>query len=245
MQTPTHSYDGWVGRNAYDSTGEKIGEITDIFYDDRTGRPEWVTVKTGLFKGNTFVPIHGSQLHDGGDEDDEDSLRLAFPKDMIKDAPRVDADSDHLDPDEEQELWSYYGYDYNADPKLKTYGYGRDYTKNRADKEFQVRPYDRERQVWSDTEQTWVAREGRQDQRVEEHTEEVPVKTTAQVEVPVDTTVRLRRYQTQEQKTRMVEVPYTETTEHTEVADVEARAGQPTKTSGQAQVGTSRTRTDR
>jgi hypothetical protein len=242
MQNPTHTYDGWVGRNAYDNTGEKIGEITDIFYDDRTGRPEWVTVKTGLFKGSTFVPIHGSQIHDGGDEDDEDSLRLAFPKDMIKDAPRVDTDSDHLDPAEEQELWAYYGYDYDADPKLKTYGYGTNYTKNRADKEFQVRPYDRDQRTWSETERSWAAPAGqdRQDQRMEEHTEEVPVKTTAQVEVPVDTTVRLRRYQTKQQKTRTVEIPYEETTEHAEVADVEARAGQPTTTRGAAEVGRSK-----
>ena len=242
MANTNQTYDGWVGRDAYDSTGEKIGEITDIFYDDRTGRPEWITVKTGLFSGSTFVPIHGSQVHhdpDGGD----DNLRLAFTKDRIKDAPRVDADN-HLDPLEEQQLWSYYGYDYQADPKLKTHGYGTDYTKNRADKDFQVRPYDRDKQVWSDTQQTWAAPtdRGRQDQRMEEHTEEVPVKTTASVEVPVDTTVRLRRYQTQEQKTRMVEVPYTETTEHTEVADVEARAGQPTKTSGSAEVGNTRTK---
>jgi len=234
----TRNYDGWIGRDAYDNQGEKLGEIKDVFYDDVTGRPEWVTVSLGLFKGNTFVPIHGSQVHN--DPEGEDSLRLNFSKDMIKDAPRIDADGEHLDPAEEQELWAFYGYDYQADPKLKTGGYGSAYQRNRADKEFQVRPYDRDRQVWSETEEAWVARSDRQDQRMEEHTEEVPVKTTAQVEVPVDTTVRLRRYQTQEQKTRMVEIPYTETTEHTEVADVEARAGSPTTTKGAAQVGNSK-----
>jgi hypothetical protein len=245
MTTIDHTYDAWVGRTAYDNAGEKLGEITDIFYDDVTGRPEWVTVKTGLFKGNTFVPIHGSQLHDGGGEDDEDSLRLAFPKDMVKDAPRINIDdNDHLSPMEEQELWQYYGYDYAADRKLKTAGYGSAYQRNRADKEFQVRPYDREKQAWSETERTWAA-PNPQDQRMEEHTEEVPVKTTASVEVPVDTTVRLRRYQTKQQKTRTVEIPYEETTEHAEVADVEARAGSPTTTSGSAQVGNTRTRTDR
>ena len=238
QQSTRTSYDGWIGHDAYDSAGEKIGEITDIFYDDVTGRPEWVTIKTGLFKGSTFVPIHGSQVHhdpDGGD----DNLRLAFSKDQIKDAPHVDTDNDHLSQMEEQQLWEFYGYDYNPDPK--TYGYGKNYT-HRADKDYEVRPYDRTQQAWSDTQQTWAAPtdRGRQDQRMEEHTEEVPVKTTAQVEVPVDTTVRLRRYQTKEQKTRTVEIPYEETTEHTEVADVEARAGQPTTTKGAAQVGQSK-----
>jgi hypothetical protein len=166
MQNLTHTYDGWVGRTAYDNMGEKIGEITDIFYDDRTGRPEWVTVKTGLFKGNTFVPIHGSQLiHDpDDDDDDDDNLRLAFPKDMIKDAPRVDADSDHLSQTEEQELWSYYGYDYGADPKLKTYGYGTSYTKNRADRDFSYRRWDADHKEWGEPTEVRLRRYQRQSQ---------------------------------------------------------------------------------
>jgi hypothetical protein len=231
------SYDGWIGRDAYDPAGEKIGEITDIYYDDRTGRPEWVTVKTGLFSGSTFVPIHGSEIHhDPDSKGDDDSLRLAFTKDQIKDAPRIDTDA-NLTPEQERELWAFYGYDY-AD--TQDHGYGSRY-EQRVDKEFAVRPYDRTANQWGPpSDQTWAVRQGQRDQRLEEHTEEVPVKTTAQVEVPVDTTVRLRRYQTQEQKTRMVEIPYTETTEHTEVADVEARAGSPTTTKGAAQVGKSK-----
>jgi hypothetical protein len=227
MTQTTQSYDGWIGRNAYDSAGEKIGEITDVFYDDRTGRPEWVTVKTGLFKGDTFVPIHGSQVHHDTEGGGDDNLRLAFTKDVVKDAPRIDSGNDHLTPMEEQELWQYYGYDYQADPKLKTHGYGTNYTKSRADKDYEFEAPRREDLV----------QERVQERGVDEVTEEVPVKTTASVEVPVDTTVRLRRYKTTEQKTRTVEVPYTETTEHTEVADVQARAGSPTTTSGSAEVG--------
>ena len=224
MQNPTHTYDGWVGRNAYDNTGEKIGEITDIFYDDRTGRPEWVTVKTGLFKGSTFVPIHGSQIHDGGDEDDEDSLRLAFPKDMIKDAPRVDTDSDHLDPAEEQELWAYYGYDYDADPKLKTYGYGTNYTKNRADKDYEFAPPTRS-QVGA------IGNVGT-DRRVEERGEvegEVTIHNEEARVVSQPETVRLRKYQ----RTEMVpvtkeEVRVERTSETGEVTTEEVR-GRSTK----------------
>ena len=107
MEPATSTYDGWIGRDAYDADGDKVGEITDIYYDDATGRPEWVAVKTGLFgMKRTFVPIHGSQLHGEGDD-----LQLAFHKDMIKDAPRVDPEG-HLSPAEERDLWAYYGYDY-------------------------------------------------------------------------------------------------------------------------------------
>jgi hypothetical protein len=214
MQTPTHSYDGWIGRNAYDSAGEKIGEITDIFYDDRTGRPEWVTIKTGLFKGNTFVPIHGSQLHDGGDEDDEDSLRLAFTKDVVKDAPRVDADSDHLSPTEEQELWSYYGYDYNADPKLKTYGYGTNYTKNRADKDY---TFERPRSEVGAIGDVGTRERGEVEAETTIHNEEARVVSQPE-------TVRLRKYQ----RTEMVpvtkeEVRVERTSETGEVTTEEVR----------------------
>jgi len=185
MQSTSQSYDNWIGTDAYDTSGEKIGEITDIFYDDRTGRPEWVAVRTGLFGAkHTFVPIHGSQLHTGSGGD-QDSLRLNFPKAMIKDAPRIDSDQ-HLTPAEEQELWSYYGFDYNAKPDLKTHGYGTDYTKNRADKDFQYRRFDQSTSEWRDVGEAESVTIHNQDVRVEDRPE----------------TVRLRRYQ----RTEMVPV---------------------------------------
>ena len=35
----SRTYDGWLGRHAYDANGDKIGEIDHIFYDDRTSGP--------------------------------------------------------------------------------------------------------------------------------------------------------------------------------------------------------------
>jgi PRC-barrel domain len=82
MEPDTRTYDGWIGRDAYDADADRVGEITDIYYDDASGRPEWVTVKTGLFgMKRTFVPIHGSAPCGEGD------LRLAYDKGTIKDAP--------------------------------------------------------------------------------------------------------------------------------------------------------------
>ena len=37
-----------IGATAYDSEGEKIGKVGQLFLDDATGRPEFVTVNTGL-----------------------------------------------------------------------------------------------------------------------------------------------------------------------------------------------------
>jgi uncharacterized protein (TIGR02271 family) len=133
MEPTTRTYDGWIGRDAFDVDGDRVGEITDIYYDDVTERPEWVAVKTGLFgTKRTFVPIHGSQPHGEGD------LRLAFDKDTIKDAARVDPEG-HLSPDEERALWAHYGYDYADKDRANEYGYGRAYGTGRADEGYDWR----------------------------------------------------------------------------------------------------------
>ncbi len=223
----TGSYDGWIGRDAYDANGEKIGEITDIFYDDKTKRPEWLAIKTGLFKGVTFAPIQGSTLRSNGDGND--GLQLNYTKEMVKDAPHIDPDNSHMTPDEEADVWAYYGYDYHADTTARNtdFGYGANYaTGQRPDKDYLTRRWNEQTKGWSD------------ERGMEEHTEEVPVATTATVEVPVEAKVRLRRYNTTEKKTRTVEIPYEETTEHTEVASVDAHAAGGPKVSGEASVGT-------
>jgi uncharacterized protein YrrD len=47
----------WRGRTMVDRDGGKVGPITDIYADDRTGQPQWALVDTGLFGArSTFVP---------------------------------------------------------------------------------------------------------------------------------------------------------------------------------------------
>ncbi len=44
--------------NVVSSSGEKIGAIGQIYVDDSTGEPTFVTVKTGLFDtSQSFVPL--------------------------------------------------------------------------------------------------------------------------------------------------------------------------------------------
>ena len=82
--------------------GDKVGGVGQIYVDDTTGAPNWVTVKTGLFgAAETFVPIENARL-DGHD------IVVGYPKDTIKAAPRVDADGS-LTPQEEQILYRHYG----------------------------------------------------------------------------------------------------------------------------------------
>jgi uncharacterized protein (TIGR02271 family) len=93
---------GWIGHTAVDQDGDKIGKIEEIYVDDQTGQPEWLAIKTGLFGGKlTFAPLTGATS--AGDD-----LQLPYTKDLVKDAPRVDADG-HLEPDEEASLYRHYG----------------------------------------------------------------------------------------------------------------------------------------
>ena len=88
--------------NVVTTNGDKIGGIGQIYLDDNTGEPNWVTVKTGLFgTSESFVPLDGADLR-GGD------IVVKYDKATIKDAPRVDADGS-ISPEEEDALYSYYG----------------------------------------------------------------------------------------------------------------------------------------
>jgi uncharacterized protein (TIGR02271 family) len=91
-----------IGTTAVDADGDKIGKVSEIYLDDETGRPEWATVNTGLFgTKETFVPLAQADLSG-------DTLRFPYDKAKVKDAPKVDTDG-HLSPQEEQELYRYYG----------------------------------------------------------------------------------------------------------------------------------------
>ena len=84
-----------------DQNGDKVGSVGQIYLDDQTQRPTWVTVKTGLF-GNkeTFIPLDQATQ-------DGDNIRVPYTKDFIKDAPNMDADH-HISESEEDELYRYY-----------------------------------------------------------------------------------------------------------------------------------------
>jgi uncharacterized protein (TIGR02271 family) len=97
-----------IGQDVYDESGEKIGSAAEVYLDDETGQPEWVTVRTGLFgTKESFVPLRNADLTDDG-------VRIPVSKERVKDAPKIDTDG-HLSPQEEQELYRYYGMGVGAD----------------------------------------------------------------------------------------------------------------------------------
>ncbi|MGG2458892.1 PRC-barrel domain-containing protein [Streptomyces sp. RGM 3693] len=91
-----------TGLHVVDAEGAKVGLVQQVYRDDATNEPEWITVRTGLFgMKESFVPLAGARRT--GDE-----LHVPHTKATIKEAPKIDADG-HLDPSEEERLYRHYG----------------------------------------------------------------------------------------------------------------------------------------
>jgi uncharacterized protein (TIGR02271 family) len=90
-----------MGRTAVDAAGDKIGKIGQVYIDDTTGQPSWITVSTGLFgTKESFAPLQGATSQG-------DDLVLAVTKDQVKDAPNVENDG-HLNESEQATIYEYY-----------------------------------------------------------------------------------------------------------------------------------------
>src|SRR6478609_5059913 len=89
------------GQTAVDVAGAKLGKIGQIYVDDQSGQPLWVTITTGMFgTRQNFAPLYGSRA-------DGDDLQLAVTKDMVTGAPGVEADG-HIEDSENEALYTYY-----------------------------------------------------------------------------------------------------------------------------------------
>jgi len=105
MNQFTDAYD-WRDREVVGSDGEKIGTVDEVYLDTANGEPEWLSVNTGLFgMKSSFVPLQGA-------DPSGESVRVAYTKEQVKDAPNIEPDAE-LSTEEEQRLWSHYGLDYS------------------------------------------------------------------------------------------------------------------------------------
>lgn len=87
--------------SAYSSDGGKVGRVGDVYVDDLTGEPAWVTISAGLFGTKTmFAPLAGATLQG-------DRLVLAYDRDTLNGAPTI-ADSGHISESEQQALIDFY-----------------------------------------------------------------------------------------------------------------------------------------
>jgi uncharacterized protein (TIGR02271 family) len=99
--TTSAQWGNLIGSTAVDSDGDKIGKVGQVYLNAATGQPEWVAVRTGLFgTRESFAPLYNAQPGDG-------ELRLIVTKQMVKDAPSIDAD-EHLAESETDALYQHY-----------------------------------------------------------------------------------------------------------------------------------------
>jgi len=98
--------DDVIGNTAYGSGGENSDSVGQVYLDGQSGQPEWATVNTGLFgTSESFVPLSDASFTG-------DRLTIGFSKDKVKDAPNIGDSDGHLAPEQEQELYAYYGRSY-------------------------------------------------------------------------------------------------------------------------------------
>lgn len=97
----------WLGGDIHDPEGDKIGEVADVYYDEETKQPEWLSVGVGWFGKIRLIPATRVEKTGQG-------LRVPYSKDQVKDSPEVDGEI--VSQAEEQRLASYYGLDYEAQP---------------------------------------------------------------------------------------------------------------------------------
>lgn len=91
------------GSEVYDAHDEKLGKVGEVYVDNSSGEPKWVTVNTGLMgTKETFVPLEGARSGDRG-------LRVATDKKTVRDAPNTGKDEGQLSESEERSLYAHYG----------------------------------------------------------------------------------------------------------------------------------------
>jgi hypothetical protein len=97
----------WKGRVVLDRTGDKLGSVLDVFYDAENDEPGWVLLgAAGSDSGARLVPVAEAVEH--GNE-----LRVPYDRAFVEAAPGMDP-AGRLWPQEEAELYAYYGLDYTG-----------------------------------------------------------------------------------------------------------------------------------
>ncbi|MEV1045455.1 PRC-barrel domain-containing protein [Streptomyces sp. NPDC049916] len=96
----------WRGHDVVDAGGDKIGSLESVYVDTTTDQPAFAAVTVGLLsrKRLTFVPLYKAVVAPS-------YLKVAYPKQLVKDAPSIGTDGELL-AEEEQGLFAHYDLEY-------------------------------------------------------------------------------------------------------------------------------------
>ncbi len=95
--------DRFAGYEVYDSSGEKIGKVDDLFVDEQDN-PEYIGVKMGfLGMSSTLIPMEICTVDEAGQR-----INVATDKETAKNGPTFEDDRE-ITPEFENQVYSYYG----------------------------------------------------------------------------------------------------------------------------------------
>ena len=95
--------DRFAGYEVYDSSGEKIGKVDDLFVDEQDN-PEYIGVKMGfLGMSSTLIPMEICTVDESGQR-----INVTTDKETAKNGPTFEDDRE-ITPEFENQVYSYYG----------------------------------------------------------------------------------------------------------------------------------------
>src|SRR4051794_6164098 len=97
-------YGEWPGRDVLDASGDRLGDVREIYLDRDTGRPEWVLVEVEDDEPR-FVPLADASV-------EASAIRVAHPASVVRAAPSIGPEA-HIDNDQERRLYEHYGIRYS------------------------------------------------------------------------------------------------------------------------------------
>jgi hypothetical protein len=104
----------WIGREALDVEGERVGKLDEVFYSTATGEAVFAAVKSGLLgRHSSFVPLASAAAG-------RDYIRLAYAKATIEDADSEIKGSDELNRDSAHRLGQLYGIQLGVDEEFES-----------------------------------------------------------------------------------------------------------------------------
>lgn len=98
----TDVIDRMIGADALDASDDRIGEVGQVYVDEASERPTWVSVRLGLLSGaEVLVPLQDAEWDNG-------ALHVAVDRQAAREAPRKEMD-EPLTVGEEERLYTHYG----------------------------------------------------------------------------------------------------------------------------------------
>jgi len=110
--TNVRELERYIDYSVLDQNDSKVGDVEAV-WEDSTGDPAFLSVRTGWlgFGRAHVVPADAASV-----SEQKHAIRLPYTKDVIKNAPSYDADT-NIDAKAENEIYDYYrGYGFSGEP---------------------------------------------------------------------------------------------------------------------------------